>query len=340
MSTIHGVSRSVFVLAIVLGAVPWYPLSAGPFIPGIDISNHQGSINWTSVKNAGIKFAFCKATEGVDFVDARFTQNIVNANTAGIPIGPYHFGRPDSQENNPNDAIDEANDFVDAIAPYYVQPGIRLRPVLDVERLPTPGEFSGTTKAYLSEWVRDFVGVVVDRLGFEPLIYANTNYASNYFETNINQYDLWLANYNYAPPSEPPTSAYGIWSDWAFWQYSNTGSVGGISGNVDLNVFEGTIDELYEFVAVPQTPTADFDNDGDVDGKDFLAWQRGYGLTSGATRAQGDANFNGAVTNVDLAVWQSQYGGASLATVAAVPEPAALILVEIVLAALATRRPR
>jgi GH25 family lysozyme M1 (1,4-beta-N-acetylmuramidase) len=245
---------------------------AGPFIPGIDVSNHQGSINWTSVKNAGIKFAFCKATEGVDFVDARFTQNIVNANAVGIPIGPYHFGRPDSAENNPNDAIDEANDFVDAIAPYYAQPGIRLRPVLDVERIPTPGEFTGTTKAYLSEWIRDFVGVVVNRLGFEPLIYANTNYASTYFETNLNQYDLWLANYNYAPPSEPPTSAYGIWSDWAFWQYSATGSVSGISGNVDLNVFEGTIDELYDFVAVPQTPLADFDNDGDVDGQDFLRW--------------------------------------------------------------------
>jgi lysozyme len=303
------------------------PVAAGPFIPGIDVSNFQGSINWTSIKNAGIKFAFCKATEGVDFVDARFTTNIVNANTAGIPIGPYHFGRPDSNEANPNDAIDEANDFVDAIAPYYAQPGIRLRPVLDVERLPTPGEFTGTTKAYLSEWVRDFVGVVVNRLGFEPLIYANTNYASNYFETNINQYDLWLANYNYTPPSEPPTSAYGIWSDWAFWQHSDSGTVSGISGAVDLNVFEGTIDELYEFVAVPQTPTGDFDNDGDVDGRDFLRWQRGFGITSGATRAQGDANFNGAVTALDLQVWQNSYGAGALAAVTTVPETSVFFLI-------------
>jgi lysozyme len=333
---VHKTLRSVFALVV---AGICLPLSAGPFLPGIDVSNYQGNINWTSVKNAGIKFAFCKATEGVDFVDARFTQNIVNANSAGIPIGPYHFGRPDSQESNPNDAIDEANDFVDAIAPYYAQPGIRLRPVLDVEKLPTPGEFTGTTKAYLSEWIRDFVGVVVDRLGFEPLIYSNTNYASNYFETNINQYDLWLANYNYNPPSEPPTPTYGIWNDWAFWQYSDSGSVSGISGNVDLNVFEGNIDELYEFVAVPQTPSADFDSDGDVDGKDYLAWQRGYGLASGATRAKGDANYNGAVTNVDLAIWQSQYAGASLAAVAAIPEPTSLVLLEIMLAALAMRRP-
>jgi GH25 family lysozyme M1 (1,4-beta-N-acetylmuramidase) len=328
----------VLVLALLAGDIE--RAVAGPFIPGIDVSNFQGSINWTSVKNAGIKFVFCKATEGVDFVDARFTQNIVNANTAGVPIGPYHFGRPDSNEANPNDAIDEANDFVDAIAPYYAQPSIRLRPVLDVERLPTPGEFTGTTKAYLSEWIRDFVGVVVNRLGFEPLIYANTNYATNYFETNINQYDLWLANYNYTPPSEPPASAYGIWSDWAFWQYSDSGSVSGISGAVDLDVFEGTIDELYEFVAVPQSPTADFDNDGDVDGRDFLRWQRGFGITSGATRAQGDANYNGAVTALDLAVWQNSYS-APLAAVTAIPEPGSSLLVAVCLAAiLPTRRAR
>jgi GH25 family lysozyme M1 (1,4-beta-N-acetylmuramidase) len=333
--------RLGFLIGLILAYGFACPVTAGPFIPGIDVSNHQGSINWTSVKNAGIKFAFCKATEGVDFVDARFTQNIVNANTAGIPIGPYHFGRPDSNEANPNDAIDEANDFVDAIQQYYAQPGIRLRPVLDVERLPTPGEFSGTTKAYLSKWIRDFVGVVVNRLGFEPLIYANTNYASNYFETNINQYDLWLANYNYAPPSEPPTSAYGIWSDWAFWQYSSTGSVSGISGNVDLNVFEGTIDELYEFVAVPQTPSADFDNDGDVDGRDFLLWQRGHGITSGATKAQGDANYNGAVTALDLQVWQNTYGAGVLTATMTVPEPTAFLLIASYSASLLTfRRPR
>lgn len=316
------------------------PVSGGLFIPGIDVSRYQGNINWASVKDAGIKFAFCKATEGVDFIDVQFTQNIVNANAAGVPIGPYHFARPDSFESNPNDAIDEANDFVDAIAPYYAQPGIRLRPVLDVERLPTPGEFTGTTKAYLSKWVRDFADVVVDRLGFDPLIYATTGYASNYFETNINQYDLWLANYNYAPPSKPPASASGIWNDWAFWQYSSTGSVSGISGDVDLNVFEGTIDELYEFVAVPQTPSADFDADGDVDGRDFLAWQRGYGLTSGATRAMGDANYNGAVTNLDLAIWKSQYVGALSTEVVAVPEPVALALLEMVLAVLVAKRPR
>lgn len=319
--------RFCFVTSIgmVLSLLFAKPSVAQPYIPGIDVSNHQGVVNWTSVKNAGIKFAFCKATEGVDFIDARFTQNMVNANAAGIPIGPYHFARPDSQENNPNDAIDEANDFVDAIAPYYQSPGIYLRPVLDVERIPTPGEFSGTTKAYLSKWIRDFVGVVVDRLGFEPLIYANTNYASTYFETNINQYDLWLANYNYAPPSEPPASAYGIWNDWAFWQYTSTGSVSGVSGNVDRNVFEGTIDELYEFVAVPQTPNADFDNDGDVDGRDFLAWQRGYGITSGATRAQGDANYNGAVTVADLIVWQNSYA-LELTAAATIPEPGAFLL--------------
>ncbi len=310
---------------------------AGPFIPGIDVYNGTGSINWTSVKNAGIKFAFCKATEGVDFVDARLNQNMTGANAVGIPIGPYHFARPDSGENNPNDAIDEANDFVDAIAPYYALPGIRLRPVLDLEEHPDPGTYTGTEKAFLTQWVTKFVNVVETRLGFEPLIYANTDFASHYLDSSISQYDLWLANYNYTPPSEPPASAYGIWNDWAFWQHSASGSVSGITQAVDLDMFEGTIDDLYNFVAVPQTPSADFDNNGDVDGQDFLRWQRGFGITSGATPAQGDANYNGAVTAADLAVWQSAYGASPLIGMTAVPEPSSLAIVSLMTVALTSR---
>ena len=73
-------------------------------------------------------------------------------------------------------------------------------------------------------------------------------------------------------------------------------------------------------------PTADFDEDGDVDGTDFLAWQRGFGILTGATLAQGDANHDGAVTAADLAIWQSDYGTALAVTTMAVPEPTSALL--------------
>lgn len=323
-----------------VSGLSWAPSCNAQYINGIDVSNYQGNVNWTSVKNSGTVFAFCKATEGVDFIDAKFTLNMTNASNAGVYIGPYHFGRINSNTSNPNDAIDEANDFVDAIAPYYEQEGNYLRPVLDVENLPglsTPA----LNRAYVSEWVRDFIGVVQTRLGMDPIIYCNTNYASNYFEADLTQYDLWVANYNYAPPAIPPASIDGVWNGWDFWQYTDAGTVSGVSGGVDRNVYQGTLDEmLAEFLAAePAPPTADFDGDGDVDGKDFLTWQQNYNRPRGVTYSVGDANEDGVINAADLAIWQSSFGPVSAnPAVAAVPEPAAAALATLALAALWRRR--
>lgn len=316
-------------LLFAVAAVACFPsLGFAQYIYGIDVSNYQSTANWTSLKNAGTMFAFAKATEGVDFVDASFTKHMTNAATAGVYVGPYHFGRINSNVTNPNDAIDEANDFVDAIAPYYQQPGRILRPVLDVENLPYSDTSANRSanKAYVSEWVRDFAGVVQSRLGLDPIIYCNTYYASTFLATDLTQYDLWVANYSYAPPAIPPASIDGVWDGWDIWQYTESGTVSGISGGVDRDVYQGTMDEfLDQFLAVP--PTGDFNRDGSVDGADFLAWQRNSGRTTGASLATGDANGDKAVNAADLQVWQAGYGGASAAVVAsAVPEPTAMTL--------------
>ena len=302
--------------------------SHAALIEGIDVSHWQGSINWNSVKNDGVKFAFAKATEGVDFIDSRYVQNMNSARAAGVLIGPYHFARPDSFESNPLDAANEANDFVDAIEPYYQVPGKFLRPVLDVERLPGAGDIpAGTTqKSFLSEWIRDFVAVVESRLGFAPLIYANSNYAKNYFESDLAQYDLWIARWTHNPLVTPTSSNLGIWNDWEFWQWTDSWRVAGIAGNVDGNLFDGTMQDLMQFV-VGADPTADFDDDGDRDGADFLVWQRGLGITNGANQGNGDANWDAAVDQADLTVWQQQIGTVSALTVIqAVPEPSTWIL--------------
>jgi GH25 family lysozyme M1 (1,4-beta-N-acetylmuramidase) len=319
-------------LAALLGAAA---PAAAQFVHGIDVSTHQGVVNWTNVKNAGIQFAFAKATEGVDFVDSRFTLNMANAPAAGVYIGPYHYARPDSFENDPLDAAKEANDFVDAIQPYYNTPGFVLRPVVDMEESDLEGV--ANPKAFLSEWLRDFQAVVQSRLGFSAIVYSSTSYINSYYESNISQYPLWLANWNYAPPNVPPASADGIFNGWDFWQYTSTGSVGGISP-VDRDVYQGTLAEmLAEFQGV--APHGDFDRDGDVDGADLSIWQRNVGLSGAAALfSRGNADGDWDVDAADLAIWKRDFAAAAAPAAAAIPEPTTAALVLVAIAPLAAAR--
>jgi GH25 family lysozyme M1 (1,4-beta-N-acetylmuramidase) len=231
---------------------------------GIDVSHYQGTIDWTSAHNAGATFAFAKATEGVDFVDSNFAQNMIGAKAAGVIIGPYHFARPDSSNTDPNDAANEANDFVDAILPYYQGPNLTLRPVIDLERLAGVGNAS-QEKVFLSRWIRNFAAVVHNRLGFDPMIYTSSTLANNYLEVDIAQYPLWLAYWNNLS-SLPPTSASGIWNgQWTFWQATSTATVPGISGNVDGDVFVGEMSDLVKYApGVPEPSTLVFSAMGAV----------------------------------------------------------------------------
>src|SRR4051812_43780388 len=83
--------------AIIAAASSGFALTgrAVTYINGFDVYNGDGAVNWTSAKNGGYQFAFVKATEGVDFIDARFTTNMNGAQSAGVLVGPYHFARPD-----------------------------------------------------------------------------------------------------------------------------------------------------------------------------------------------------------------------------------------------------
>jgi hypothetical protein len=93
-------------------------------------------------------------------------------------------------------------------------------------------------------------------------------------------------------------------------------------------------------IAVAPTVDADFDNDGDVDGADFLTWQRGLGITTGATNGQGDADGNGAVNAADLAAWKASFGPAAIGAAGAVPEPTTVVLVGLALGAVVANRRR
>lgn len=300
---------------------------------GVDVSSYQSTVNWTSMKNAGVQFGFARATMGTVDFDSQFASNMNNSRTAGVQIGPYHYGYPNTAMNPlsstvKQDALNEATDFVNRIKPYYDNnPGWYLRPVLDVEEVPSNAEVNtiAEQKTYLSAWIKDFNSVVKTQLGVDVIIYCNGNFANTYLTQDLSAFDLWFAKPTNSTSSSPPTDAnMGIWSDYDFWQYSWEGNLGGESP-LDLNHYRGTLDDLQQYVlgASVEPPLAgDYNDDGVVDTADYTVWRDTW-TRFNTTDMRADGNNNGAIDTGDRDVWAANYGATSSAAVA-VPEPTAI----------------
>ena len=227
----------------------------GYTVTGIDVSNHQGTINWSNVAAGGAKFAYAKATEGVYFVDPYYNINYDGAKNNGLYVGAYHYARPDHTGGRA-----QADYFLDHAR--YVKDGRTLPPMLDIE-WPWTGSGSpypcyGLSQSQMVTWIRDFVTRVRERTGTSTLIYTNTNWWNPCTGSNASFGDnpLFIANYSGTPTPLPPG-----WSTFAFWQYSNSGSLPG-----DQDVFNGTIAQLAQLAGgssgVEQSEFADVDGDG------------------------------------------------------------------------------
>ncbi|MEO6884089.1 MAG: GH25 family lysozyme, partial [Bacteroidia bacterium] len=200
-------------------------------ILGIDVSSYQGTVNWTQVKSAGITFAYAKASEGVSITDAYFTSNQINGTSAGVVMGAYHFARPED-----NTAIAEANHFVSVAGPYIKS--CYLPPVLDLEDPPSgPALETFFSSSQLTAWVQAWMKTVYDSTGIEPILYTDGS-ISGYLNNSLNIYGLWMADPD-GNSSTPPATT-GVWTTWDFKQWSFTGTVTGVSGQVDEDVFNGT----------------------------------------------------------------------------------------------------
>lgn len=198
---------------------------ASTSILGIDISDYQTVTSWSQVKASGVVFAWAKSTEGMTVNDAAFVSNITNGESAGVKMGAYHFAHPEN-----NSAADEAQHFLSVAGPYIAT--CELPPVLDFE---TTGNLSYST---LTTWVNNWMTAVKNATGITPIIYTDGSIASN-LGSSVNVYPLWMADPD-SSSTLPPTNL-GVWTDWAFKQYSWTGTIPGISGisDVDLDVFNG-----------------------------------------------------------------------------------------------------
>jgi len=177
---------------------------------GIDVSHWQGDINWQKVKSSGIDFAIIKATEGVGYVDPCFKSYTQGAADTGLHIGAYHFLRL-------GDAKQQAKEFINAIKPYKWDYPVAV----DVEH----NELLKMGRAGLTDFVIEFLDILKSA-GYYPMIYTGYNWCINHLYMSKIKYNLWFARYN-------DHKGYGNVS---IWQYSSTGRVQGINGNVDLDI--------------------------------------------------------------------------------------------------------
>lgn len=195
---------------------------------GIDVSHHQGSVDWPSVVEAGCVFAFIKATDGETYVDPEFARNWAGAAAANVLRGAYHYFRA---EDSPQAQVDLFWSKVGGNG--------ELPLVVDVEE--TMGVSAATLVANLSQ----FLAALQQASGRTPMIYTGPSFWNSLGTSAFGGYPLWVAEYGVSQPKIPSG-----WASWAFWQYAETGSVSGIQGNVDLDVFNGSPAALREAVAL------------------------------------------------------------------------------------------
>lgn len=192
---------------------------------GIDVSSHQGTIDWKKVKGDGVKFAFIRLGyrgygTGKLLLDERFKANIKGAKAAGIKVGVYLY----TQAINTTEALEEANLVINNLK------GIKIDyPVVyDIEDAPSANaRTTGLSKKQATANTKAFCEKIEDS-GYDAAVYANTKWLTTRLDlTQLSGYDIWLAQY-YDKPFYP----YKV----KFWQYSHTGRVKGIAGDVDMNI--------------------------------------------------------------------------------------------------------
>ena len=192
---------------------------------GIDVSTWQGNIDWKKVESSGIDFAMIRASYGTSSVDNQFYNNMQNISGTNINAGTYHYCYALSVD----EAEAEAKNFINTIRPYSFSYPVAL----DIE----DSSIMSLGKSTITDIATRFCNVVQDA-GYYVMIYSNLNWFSNYLAlSQLSQFDIWLAQW-----AENHTFS----GDLGMWQYSATGSVNGISGNVDLNISYNDYNSIIE----------------------------------------------------------------------------------------------
>lgn len=189
-------------------------------VRGIDVSAHNGDIDFRKVRKDGMEFVFMKASEGVDFHDKAFAGNYDKARKAGLKTGAYHFFRFDK------DGVDQAMNFLEAVGDRKMDIGLAI----DVED-------QGNPDSIPPEVVTERLTAMTEYLflkGIRVFFYTNISGYEKYLLDTFPGYPLWICSFSSNP----------IDAEWTYWQHDHHGKVKGIKGDVDLNTFNGTREEF------------------------------------------------------------------------------------------------
>jgi GH25 family lysozyme M1 (1,4-beta-N-acetylmuramidase) len=202
-----------------------------PVVPGLDVSSHQGAVDWTAVAAAGARFAYVKATEGTGYRNPYFAQQYNGSYETGLLRGAYHYALP-----NVSDGVAQADYFV-AHGGGWSGDGRTLPPALDIEYNPYGDTCYGMSQPAMTAWIKAFSDQVRLRTRRYPVIYTTahwwrrcTGQLADFSRTN----PLWVARYA-AEVGELPYR----WGYQTIWQHADTGAFPG-----GQNLFNGSYERL------------------------------------------------------------------------------------------------
>ena len=189
---------------------------------GIDVSNWQGEIDFARVRQAGIEIVFIKATEGTGYIDPFLKRYYDGAREQDLRVGFYHY----LTSRTADESREQARYFVNTLG----------RMETDCIFAVDLGNKKGLDDDSFSELARIFIEELKAITDIDCMIYASTSTAKYDLSRSLSEYPLWVAEYGVTQPRPN-----GKWTEWAGWQYSNTGRISGIRGNVDLDIFRESV---------------------------------------------------------------------------------------------------
>lgn len=190
-------------------------------VRGLDLSAHNGDVDFEAVRRAGYGFVMLKATEGQSFVDRRFDENYAAAREAGLLVGAYHFFRFDC------DGRVQANHFLITIKDKEFDFPLTL----DIEE-------SGNPSGHENEEVVSTLKAAINHLelrGHDVMLYTNKGGYRKFVSANFPDYPLWICSF-----TDPPGPA-----NWYMWQYTHRGHTEGVDGKVDINILSPAVVNLH-----------------------------------------------------------------------------------------------
>jgi len=187
---------------------------------GIDVSHYQGQVDWSAVAAHGASFAMIKASQGTSYTDPMFSTNWTGANAAAVKTGAYHYFMPSES------FLDQADLLISQLTAVDYRPGRDLPPAIDCE------EMDGVGSSAFVFALSHLVELVRRKYNVHPLIYTSPDFwIEQVGNPDFSSCPLWIADYTGAAQPNLPST----WKSYAIWQCSQTGTVPGIEGHVDLD---------------------------------------------------------------------------------------------------------